>query len=453
MISNGQLANASNYNAAFLSKTQDTAAAGRIATAKYFMDGVADAAAAYAGGGQANATLISKGITRFTTVTTAGDSCKLPAAEAGMILRIFNATSNALAIFPNTGAQIDGGAANSAIPLPANSDITLVCRAPLQWVSLAGQEASATVRGVVGTGAQSFAGIKTFVNGLVSSAKATFARYIAIASQAIATSGTFAQLDSSYGYARMTSASAKAVTGILAGEDGQRLVISNTGAGVLSIYHQNSGALAADRIITPTGATVTLQPNYSAALVYDATQQRWVFESSAGASGGGGGGSLTWIEPNDGTSPMPVVEDGALKYSFEQNQKLYCAIRVPQSYIAGTQLFMYLAWQTSASSGTLQMNTIATLVRMGTTSGPGTDNFSSTTNQYTDTGTGFALDGTYPSKVCGQVCDLTNSSGQINGVSVAPGDLILVQLKRKSTDTAANDIKVAVHATEVKFSA
>lgn len=452
MIANGQRANATNFNASFLSKTQDSIGAGYIGTLKHFIDGVDDAQTAHAGGGQANALQISKGFTRFSTVATAGDSAKLPTAIAGMILRVKNDGANAMDVFPATGAQIDGAIANTAYSLPAGADIVFVCRATLQWVSLAGQEASSTKKGIVNISAQSFAGVKTFVDGLVSSAKATFSRYIAIARNDISSSGAINQLDSSYGFVKLTSASTKLLNGVLAGENGQRLVIYNSGAGTCSVKHQNTGALAADRIVTPTGGTVAVAVNQAVVLVYDTGQSRWVFEGSAGSGGGGGGGGLNWVVPTDGTEPAPIIEDGCLKYSFEQGQRLLLAIRVPQSYVAGTQINMYLSAQTSSSSGSIQLNTITTLLRAANT-GPGTDNFSSTTNQYTDTGTGYLPDGTYPSKVLGQVCDLTSSSGTINGVAVSPGDLLMVQLKRSTGDTAANDIKVAVHATEVKFSA
>jgi hypothetical protein len=450
-VSHGQAASAANFNAGFLDKNQDTSSTGYVGTMKHFIDGVDDAQTAHAGGGQGSALQISKGFTRFSIVATAGDSAKLPTAIAGMMVRVKNDGANAMDVFPDTGAQIDGAIANVAVSIPAGADMFFFCRATLQWVTLLGQEASSTKRGIVSTSAQSFTGIKTFVSGLVSTAKATFSRYIAIASQAVTSTGTINQLDSSYGVVRLTGATNKAVKGILAGEDGQRLVIYNGGSGTCAISHQGGTASAVDRIITPTSGTVTLQVNQAAALIYDAAQSRWVFEGSA-SSGGGGGGSLTWVVPTDGTEPISIVEDGAQKYSFEQGQQLYAAIRVPQSYVAGTQINMYLPWQTTNSSGTVQMNTITTLLRAANT-GPGTDNFNSTTNQYTDSGTGFALDGTYPSKVCGQVCDLTSSTGTINSVAVSPGDLLMVALKRSSGDTLANDIKVAVHATEVKFSA
>ena len=79
----------------------------------------ADALTAHAGGGQGSATAITTMISRFTTVATAADSAILPTGVAGMSITVINAGANSMAIFPDSGSTINGGAANASISLAA----------------------------------------------------------------------------------------------------------------------------------------------------------------------------------------------------------------------------------------------------------------------------------------------------------------------------------------------
>lgn len=136
MIANGQLADATDFNAAFMSRTVDTTSIGYIGTSKYFLTGSDDAKTAHAGGGQGSALAITKGFTRFTTVATAADSAKLPSGIAGAMLFVVNAGANAMDVFPATGEQINGLAANTALSVLAGQTALFVCRATSQWVEV-----------------------------------------------------------------------------------------------------------------------------------------------------------------------------------------------------------------------------------------------------------------------------------------------------------------------------
>lgn len=65
------------------------------------------------------------------------------------------------------------------------------------------------------------------------------------------------------------NASGSTLTGLLAGIDGQIVVLRNLpGGGVLSLPNANSGSLAANQFSTPTGATVTLPAGARTTAIY-----------------------------------------------------------------------------------------------------------------------------------------------------------------------------------------
>lgn len=89
---------------------------------------------AFAGGGQANATLLPAMINRVTTVATANDSVKLPPAIAGMSIVVSNAAaSNSMNLFPNTGDNINTQGANTAFAVAAGKTVSLTSAVNGQW--------------------------------------------------------------------------------------------------------------------------------------------------------------------------------------------------------------------------------------------------------------------------------------------------------------------------------
>lgn len=91
---------------------------------------------AFAGGGQASATALTAGINRVTTVATAADSVRLPAAVAGTRVVVINAAAaNAMNVFPATGEAINALSANTAISVAANRVIEFVCAVAGTWNS------------------------------------------------------------------------------------------------------------------------------------------------------------------------------------------------------------------------------------------------------------------------------------------------------------------------------
>jgi hypothetical protein len=61
---------------------------------------------------------------------------------------------------------------------------------------------------------------------------------------------------------------------------GELMILINVGAADLILENQSERSLAQDRIITGTGASLTLRPDQAATLFYDQTSARWRVLSS-----------------------------------------------------------------------------------------------------------------------------------------------------------------------------
>lgn len=162
---------------------------------------------------------------------------------------------------------------------------------------------------------------------------------------------------------------------------------------------------------------------------------------------GGGGGSVVWSAVG-AVAPLEDNENGEKIWKYVPNStdstiKLTVFVKVPQSYLSGTQVKMYVGSYSPSSANTQLLKSVATLIRKSV------DAVSTTTNQRTSTNA--ALTNTVADQLREHVLDLTDSSGLINGVAVTAGDIIKVELGRGSdTDTA--DLRFLPNSTELKFS-
>ena len=96
-----------------------------------------DAITAHAGGGQANGVLLTSVFNRITVVGTAGDSVKMPAAKAGLMLTIANADSTDSAnVFPASGEKFNEGSADAAFALAANKRMIAFCVVDGTWSTI-----------------------------------------------------------------------------------------------------------------------------------------------------------------------------------------------------------------------------------------------------------------------------------------------------------------------------
>lgn len=111
---------------------------------------------------------------------------------------------------------------------------------------------------------------------------------------------------------RLTGAGAVTLRGIDDGVDGKIITIMNVTGNDLTISNQHATPAAADRIITGTGANITIADTAMIAFQYDNTTLRWRVLSGAGGGGGGGGG----LDPT-GThfSPQSITAVGGIAYT------------------------------------------------------------------------------------------------------------------------------------------
>lgn len=108
-----------------------------VTSSGYFFDSAANALTAHAGGGQASALQLAKGINRVTVVATAGDSVKLPAAVAGMHVVVINAdAADAMDCFPASGESINALSADTALSIAANKTVAFFCAVAGIWNSI-----------------------------------------------------------------------------------------------------------------------------------------------------------------------------------------------------------------------------------------------------------------------------------------------------------------------------
>jgi|GEM_PF-1951714 len=110
---------------------------------------------------------------------------------------------------------------------------------------------------------------------------------------------------------RLTNASLVSLGGIPAGLEGQHLTIINaTGNSV--IINDNTGATAANRILTGQKSNIILKDESSIHLEYDSTETRWMVIGGVGSSSGQGG--INYIDNPDfevNTTGWITFDDGA----------------------------------------------------------------------------------------------------------------------------------------------
>jgi hypothetical protein len=171
---------------------------------------------------------------------------------------------------------------------------------------------------------------------------------------------------------------------------------------------------------------------------------RW---QAFGSGAGGGAGGASW-QPVGGQAPVESYEldEKVLLFAPGQSQEASLWLKIPQGYVPGAQIRLRLGHYSPSASFVWKFQAVASLVRKGA------DAISSTANQHTSTngdqsnvGANVYQDVLY---------DLTSLTGQVNSVSVQPGDILKVQLQRVAptgTDDS-NDVRMIPSTTEVLFS-
>jgi len=125
-----------------------------------------------------------------------------------------------------------------------------------------------------------------------------------------------------FGIVRLTGASAQTITGIddvaasgtgASHISGRRLTLSNAGSSAATISNQSASSSAANRIITGTGADLSLAADMSVDLIYDGTTGRWRVVSPPSS---GGSASFNGLS---GATASNTIDNGAHTQTWNWN--------------------------------------------------------------------------------------------------------------------------------------
>jgi|SRR5690349_6210990 len=105
-------------------------------------------------------------------------------------------------------------------------------------------------------------------------------------------------------FQRLSSDAARTITGIAAKGHAFVYLIANVGSFTITLANESSSSLAANRIITGTGANLDVGAGTMVLIVYDSTTARWRCHPTGSGSSGGvtvtdegaGGGAATTID-------------------------------------------------------------------------------------------------------------------------------------------------------------
>ncbi len=210
-----------------------------------------------------------------------------------------------------------------------------------------------------------------------------------------------------------------------------------------SIYAASAASTPAELIVGTNGKVLTAASG-------EATGMKW-----ADPGGGGGPGTLQWYIGSS-NPPLDVVitggsNNGNMVKSFDylDDSTMFCKIKVPQSYVAGTQIFLKRGQSFSAdNAGNFLFRTKTFILRAGLS---GT---LSAITPYTSTNAQQAVNGSVNLITAVSDIDLTDASGQVTGVAVVAGDVLLVQFYRATsaeTSQVANPVYLIPESPEVTF--
>lgn len=167
-----------------------------------------------------------------------------------------------------------------------------------------------------------------------------------------------------------------------------------------------------------------------------------------------GSGGTASINFRIGDSGGPLESNAnkipVLLFDAESLHEIIGVFKVPEAYLPGTQIKLVGgAYACSAVSGNVLFRAITTLLEHGSTI------LGTHANQHTSTNAEQTVPGTTNQMQEISDIDLTDSSGQINGQAVAPGDHLYVLLYRDNTNEsspAAADAKLVRDSFEVQSS-
>jgi len=249
---------------------------------------------------------------------------------------------------------------------------------------------------------------------------------------------------------RFTGGAPVTLRGIAGGADGKEVTLTNVTGSTLTISNEHLTPTAANRIITGTAADLSVADGASVLAKYDATTSRWRL---IGGSGGGGAGSVDSFLVQMNPAPGPLMPtygyDGDPVYGYYSypnggTDRLDFTIKVPRSYVAGTQIFLEVPWAINSLIGDAYIRGSTLLADLSLGDPP------SGSNNPHDAGTApFSLTGNMDERRIATM-ELTDASGLIDGNPVGPGDNLKVSIYRGS-DTSVADLKLLDEQVELYY--
>ena len=165
--------------------------------------------------------------------------------------------------------------------------------------------------------------------------------------------------------------------------------------------------------------------------------------SPLGGGAGGGGGGANWVGD---ALEAEEFNEAVRQFAQSDTQQLDLYVKVPQGYLTGRQIQMFLGFYSPDTANDVRLQTVTSLIRKGQ------DAVDSSTNQHTANTGDLTLSAPANEYREGTV-DLTDASGLINGAAVTAGDLLRVELTREAPagTEATSDVRFIPSSTEVKF--
>ncbi len=114
-----------------------------------------------------------------------------------------------------------------------------------------------------------------FINGMVETLVPHKTNAEVLTGQNVATSATIPQLSATKILVEMTGATATAIQGINSTHDSKVVHIHNRSSAVVTMKHQDAGAIASDRLLLPDSRDIELQAQESIAMYYCVADSRW----------------------------------------------------------------------------------------------------------------------------------------------------------------------------------
>lgn len=125
--------------------------------------------------------------------------------------------------------------------------------------------------------------------------------------------------------------------------------------------------------------------------------------------------------------PAPLIDSvgglEVMEFEHTGGQYIYATIQVPTDYVAGNIIALQYGKFASKAVGDVKMKATTYLIQAGTT------DITSLTNSHNSVNAAITVATENQATSIGDI-DLTNTSGEINSVAVAGGDLLLVKLFR-----------------------